>query len=96
MRLRWTPRARSVIDAIHDYISKHNPRAATALIDRIRQSAALLANYPRMGRETDIASVQVLPVVRYPYLLYHRVDDDELVIVHVRYGARDAPQPGAL
>jgi toxin ParE1/3/4 len=34
----------------------------------------------------------VFPTARYPYLVYHRVSGDELIIVHVRDGRRDAPK----
>ena len=50
----------------------------------------LLARYPGLGRETDIIGVRVFPIARYPYLVYHRVNEGELVILHVRDGRRDA------
>ena len=40
---------------------------------------------------TDIPDVRVLPVGRYPYLVYHAIELTEVVIVHVRHGARAAP-----
>lgn len=96
MKLRFAPRARSDIDAIHAYIQAVNPRAATAVVLSIRATARLLARHPGLGRATDIAGVSVLPVGRYPYLVYHAVEGDALVIVHVRHGARDAPSVGDL
>ena len=94
MRLRYAPRARADIAYIHHYIAAHNPRAATAVIRQIRSTARLLAKYPGLGRATDIAGVRVLPTARYPYLVYHRVDDQDLTIVHVRDGRRAAPAAG--
>jgi len=38
----------------------------------------------------------VLPTARYPYLIYHRVRDSELIIIHVRDGRRDAPKESEL
>jgi toxin ParE1/3/4 len=40
---------------------------------------------------TDILGVRVFPTARYPYLVYHKVQNDELVVIHVRHGRRDAP-----
>jgi toxin ParE1/3/4 len=91
MKLRYAPRARADISHIHDYIAVHNPRAATAVVEQVRATARLLARHPGLGRRTDIAGVRVLPTARYPYLVYHRVGDRELTIVHVRDGRRAAP-----
>jgi toxin ParE1/3/4 len=88
MKLRYAPRARADIVHIHDYIAQHNARAATAVIRQIRATARLLARYPGLGRETDIAGVRVLPTARYPYLVYYSVSDPELIILHVRHGRR--------
>jgi hypothetical protein len=33
----------------------------------------------------------VLPTARYSFLVYHHIRGDDLVIVHVRHGRRDAP-----
>ena len=96
MRLWYAPRARRDIADIHEYIAKHNPRAATAVLRGIRATARLLARHPGLGRDTDHADIRVLAVARYPYLVYHTVTGNELVIVHIRHGARAAPKPGEL
>jgi plasmid stabilization system protein ParE len=96
MRLRYSQRARTDIDQIHDYIAQHNRGAARAVVRQIRSTSELLARYPGLGRETDIVGVRVFPIARYPYLVYHRVGDGELVIIHVRDGRRDAPHEGEL
>lgn len=92
MKLRYAPRARADIVHIHDYIAKHNARAATAVVRQIRTTCRLLARHPGLGRETDIAGLRVLPTARYPYLVYHRVSDHEPTIVHVRDGRRASPK----
>lgn len=91
MRLRYAPRARTDIAAIHEYIAEHNRSAATAVVRQIRSTSVLLARYPGLGRETDIPGVRVFPIARYPYLVYHQVRNNEVVILHVRHGRRDAP-----
>jgi plasmid stabilization system protein ParE len=55
-------------------------------------TSQLLARHPGLGRETDIPGVRVFPIARYPYLVYHRVSEGELVIIHVRDGRRDVPK----
>jgi len=91
VKLRFTPRARADIADIHQYIAQHNRAAATAVVRQIRATSQLLARYPGLGRETDISGVRVLPTARYPYLVYHRVLGDQLIVIHIRDGRRDAP-----
>jgi plasmid stabilization system protein ParE len=91
VRLRFSPQAYADIADIHGYIAQHSPRAATAVVAQIRVTSLLLARYPALGRDTDMPGVRVFPTFRYPYLVYHKVQQDELVVVHVRHGHRDAP-----
>ena len=63
---------------------------------QIRSTSRLLARCPGLGRETDIPGVRVFPTARYPYLVYHRVREGELIIIHVRDGRRDTPKMGEL
>jgi toxin ParE1/3/4 len=96
VKLRYSSRARNDIAHIHEYIAQHNRSAAVAVVQQIRTTGELLARYPGLGRETDISGVRVFPIGRYPYLVYHRVRGDEVVIIHVRDGRRDAPKPSEL
>ena len=91
MRLRFSPRAYADIADINEYIAQHSQRAATAVAAQIHLTSQLLAQYPALGRETDIPDVRVFPTARYSYLIYHTVRQDELIIIHVRHGRRDAP-----
>jgi toxin ParE1/3/4 len=91
VKLRFAPRARADIADIHQYIAQHNTAAATSVVRQIRATSQLLARHPGLGRETDISGVRVLPTARYPYLVYHRVSGDQLIIIHIRDGRRDAP-----
>jgi toxin ParE1/3/4 len=92
VRLRFSPRAYADIADIYKYIAQHSPSAATAVVAQIRVTSLLLARYPGLGRETDIPGVRMFPTARYPYLVYHKVQQDELVVIHVRHGRRDTPK----
>jgi len=96
VRLRYTPRARADIAEIHQFIAQHSPRAASAVVNQIRVTSRLLAEYPELGRETDISGVRVFPTARYSFLVYHHIRGDDVVIVHVRHGRRDAPEADEL
>jgi toxin ParE1/3/4 len=96
MKLRYARRARADIAGIHEYISEHSRRAATAVARQMRITCELIARYPGLGRETDIPGVRAFPVGRYPYVIYHVVRADELIIIHIRDGRRQAPQRSEL
>jgi toxin ParE1/3/4 len=96
VKLRYAPRAHADIDHIHEYIAQHNANAASWVVRQIRLTSRLLARYPELGRETDIPGVRVFPTARYPYLVCHRVSEDEVIVIHVRDGRRDAPKESEL
>jgi plasmid stabilization system protein ParE len=96
MRLRYTPRARADIETIYEYVAQHNKRAAIAIVRQIHLTSRLLAQYPALGRETDIPNVRMFPSVRFPYLVYHQLREVELIVLHVRDGRRAPPDLGEL
>jgi toxin ParE1/3/4 len=55
--------------------------------------AALLEEFPFVGHLTDEPSVRVLPVVRYPFLIFYTIDDvtSEIIVLHVRHTAQERP-----
>jgi toxin ParE1/3/4 len=85
MRVRYALRARADLDTIYTYIDKRNPTAARAIKRAIQQSAELLADFPRLGVQTDRSSeFYGIRAGRYPYRIYYRIRADEVWIVHIR------------
>ncbi|HEY3794859.1 MAG TPA: type II toxin-antitoxin system RelE/ParE family toxin [Bradyrhizobium sp.] len=93
MKLRWSETALAEIDSIFSHILENNRSAAFAVVERIERLAALLAEFPFIGHLTDEAPVRVLPVVRYPFLIFYTIDDatNEIVVLHVRHTAQERP-----
>jgi len=96
MRVRYAPRARNDIARIHQYITERNPKAATQVVRKVRATGRSLGRHPRLGRQTQVPSIRVIGVARYPYLMYYRVGEGEVTIIHVRDGRRDVPTPDEL
>lgn len=96
VKVRFTPRARDDISEIHDWLAERSSSGAIAVVQAIRSSAALIGDYPAIGRATNYEGVKVLAVMRYPYLVYYTIDAGEAVVVHIRHGARDKPSTGDL
>ena len=74
---------------IADYLVERSPRGAE-LVDRgIHKTVDLISVFPGSGRALEQRpAIRVLPVGRYPYLVFYTVRGDEVVILHIRHGAR--------
>jgi toxin ParE1/3/4 len=91
VRIRYTRRALEQLDAIYSYIEAEDPRGARRVNARIKRAINRLARFPFSCRETDRSGVRVLPIVRYPYLVFYSVDESasEVHILRVRHGAQN-------
>jgi toxin ParE1/3/4 len=82
MRVRYTAQAQIDIDDIYNYIALDNPAAARRVEDYIRFAIEMLATFPRLGVATDEEDVRRMPIGRFPYTVFYRVEDQKLE-VHV-------------
>jgi len=98
MRVRYSPQTLLQLDEIHSYIARHNPRAAKAVIARIEELCEKLGEFPGIGHGSDHPGVRVLPVVRYPYLIFYTLiaEADEVRILRVRHGRRKPLERGEM
>jgi toxin ParE1/3/4 len=98
MKVRYSRRALAQLDEIHRYITQFNPSAAIQVVARIEELCQMLGEFPGMGHITEQADVRVLPVVRYPYLIFYTVitSDDEVRILRIRHGRRRPIAPGEI
>lgn len=91
MRVRYTETALAEVEQIFAYIREHNAAAAARVVAAIETTVERLREHPRSAHESDEADVRMTPVGRYPYLIFYRLDRDELQIVRVLHGARSRP-----
>jgi plasmid stabilization system protein ParE len=98
MRVRYSPPALLQLEEIHRYIAQHNRRAAKAVVTRIEDLCEKLGEFPGMGTKTNQPGVRVLPVVRYPYLIFYLFLPamDEVRILRIRHGRRKPLQSGQI
>jgi len=74
------------------YISKDSPVAAASLQERVDEVILHTASFPFIGHEIDEAGMRMLSLVRYPYLIFYRVQAGE--ILHIHQAARPRPDFG--
>ena len=88
-RCDFSPRARTDLLEIHDFVATDSIRAAARLVDRLEETCQSLAKHPELGeRRDDLApSLRCFSVDNYA-IFYRRVADG-IEIVRVVSGARD-------
>ena len=97
MKVRYSPRAVADLGTIADYLTKRSPQGARAVERAIRTTVALIADFPGCGPAVEQRpNVRVLPVTRYPYLVFYTVADNAVVVLHIRHAARKPIDPAAL
>ncbi len=50
----------------------------------------------RARSDIDGIHARVFPIVPFPYLVYYRLTDEALEVIHVCHGRRDVPKPDEL
>ena len=93
MKVRYTQRALSDLDAIYIYLEQRVPFVAASVKHFIAERIAGLADFPLMAPESFDPGVRELTVLRYPYKVYYEVVGEEVWILHIR-DARRRPWQG--
>jgi toxin ParE1/3/4 len=88
MRVRYTFRAQSDLDAIFTYLDQRSPAAARSVKERIERRIARLADFPFMAPATDEPGICELTILQYPYKVYYEVAGGEVWILHIRHTAQ--------
>lgn len=90
--------ARADIIATYVYIFADNPDAAERWLDAVDATIdQFITRHPLSGVKRDygrpkLAGMRMMPVMDFPnYLIFYRVDPDDIRIVRVLHGARDIP-----
>ena len=92
MAHRVAPRAEAELDDIWYYLAKEsgNTEIADRVVDSITERFFLLSHYPHVGRRRD---EDLRPGLRsFPageYVIIYRVEDEDVLILHVIRGSRD-------
>ena len=89
MQLVISPEARKDLGDIWDYIATNNMEAANALYDEFLRQFELLVSMPNMGRAQDELSANLRSLAVRRYLVFYRVENEELIVVRVLHSARD-------
>lgn len=91
MAHRLAPQVESELDEIWFYVATEsgNPEIADRLIDSLTTRFILLAEHPYVGRVRDDLrpGLRSFPVGQY--VIVYRLDEADVLILHVLHGRRD-------
>jgi plasmid stabilization system protein ParE len=88
MRVRYTSRARNDLVEILNYLDDRSPQGAHSVKRAIHKTIELIGQFPESGRPAGIQGTRVLPVGRFPYLIYWTNEAGEAWLIHIRHAAR--------
>jgi toxin ParE1/3/4 len=88
VRLRVTRRAAIQIEKALDYIEADSPQGANHVRARIQTLFLMLGQHPYAGQATDLPGVRRLNLSPYPYLIFYRVTDSEVIVQRMRHTSR--------
>jgi plasmid stabilization system protein ParE len=92
MPVKWLRRALENLDDEAAFIAKDSPRIAAEFVVHMRDSAAMLADHPEMGRPGRISGTRELVATRFSYILPYRVRGGNVEILRVFHTARQWPE----
>ena len=88
LKLRYTKEAMAELQLVLGSIAESSPSGAKRVQARIQAAVNRLIEYPHSGQFTGLKTMRRVVATPYPYLVFYKVDADEVVIIGVRHAAR--------
>jgi toxin ParE1/3/4 len=86
----WSEPALIDLDSIAEYIALSNPKAASALVQRVMEKVERLELFPKSGKVPgEISKLGYREVLVAPCRVFYREDSEIVYIVHVCREERD-------
>ncbi|MBA3518595.1 MAG: type II toxin-antitoxin system RelE/ParE family toxin [Rhizobiales bacterium] len=71
------------------YLVNASPEVASRIEERVRTVILRISNAPESARSVEQRpSGRVVPLGRYPFQLFYRVDADGITVLHIRHSSR--------
>ncbi len=86
----YAPRALRDLIGIEEYLKPRSPAGSRYVLAAIKAAVDDLEQFPRIGVPIDAEGRYRLPLQLYPYLVFYRVSDRDIFILHIRHGS---PRP---
>jgi plasmid stabilization system protein ParE len=93
VKLRYTQTALRQIDEALDYVRMRSPQGAARINARMLAAVDLIRNHPNAGQKTNRPGTRRMVLIPYPYAIFYRVADTEIVVLRFRHTARKPLPP---
>ncbi len=94
MKVRYSRRAFADRDAIFSYLFERNTEAARRVVGLISRRIEELEQTPYKGSKTDKPGIYAMWVAPFPYRIFYRPNQDEVLILHIHHTSRQFLQGG--
>ena len=91
MKIRWLEDAVYDLQALRNYISVENPKAAAQVAKKILDGIHIMSEQPEIGRPGRVFNTRELVITKTPYIIPYRVKDSIIEIIRVLHSARQWP-----
>lgn len=91
MKVRYTLTALTELEEIFAHVVDRDGLTASRIVDRVKLISERLGEFPMIGHAVDEPNVRLVPLGRFPYLVFYTLTDDAVVILHIRHAARLKP-----
>jgi toxin ParE1/3/4 len=93
MNVVYAPRALRDLESIAAYVGERSPSGAANVLAAIKSSIETASFFPKITRVVDDVGHRRLPVPRYPYIVFYRLAEGELLVLHIRHTSRRPIDP---
>ena len=88
LNLRFTVQAATELEQVLDNIADRSVQGADRVKLRIQKTLNLLVEHPFSGKATSHPDLRRIVATPYPYLIFYRIDAEDVVIIGIRHAAR--------
>ena len=89
MMLRYSEPAARELDEILAHTAAEYPGMTHVLEQRLRKVTSRITLWPQSGRVVaERPDVRMVPLGRFPFILFYRINDDLIEILHIRHTGR--------
>jgi toxin ParE1/3/4 len=90
MTVIFSDAAEADLEAIADFIAADNPARAASFVRQLRERCDRLAHSPRRHPIVPrYTSVKIRRCIFRDYLIFYRISESRIEVLHVLHGARD-------
>jgi toxin ParE1/3/4 len=91
-KVRFLPTAEADLRILWYQIAEHNYYAADEWLEAVWNRAKSLSQFPERGSPRDDLLSGIRMLIEGKYLIFYRIENEEVEIVRVVHGAMDLPK----